>query len=569
MGAYLPEVRWAPRGAESAVMPCSIMMRKHPENVLYRKADFAQKSGRLRQSRNATSRGPVPWVRLSVVILLTGTVLSAADAPGPFVPRYTIIDVGTLGGFGSAALAINDLGQMCGGADRSDGLRRAFLWTDGEMVDPGTFAQATQGESNDVNNKGQGTGTLFTSFAGVVGAFFGDAVEIINLGDLTGVGAPTKAFAINGSGQVVGTSKIPLTQFHSFVRPAGLMTDLGTLGGALCFAGLQVDESKPDAAEKPNEPDIERLVKDLISQEAKVAREARKQLERMAHAVPVLFKKLVATDWDLKPPLLEVLARIHGGRDYARLKLFHGTPEEKTYAALLYELIDQGEDSESREYPVMVEVLLEALKSEDKYLRAAAGRALIHYEEDNTAFFEHFHEIVPVLISSFDTDLVIDRRHRDDPTQVVFIGISMWLDVMIGDRMAYLDVESNLWKTVGPLGDDHLELRRGMVQVLTANREDIENLRAYWQEWWNKHRKMSVVEIGRLIIERNLRFIPEPKPTRREMIKWPLAKREQYRLSEWSLELWTGEYFLPHEDSRKWWTQHKAAYKGPIRRRKE
>ncbi|MCH7925062.1 MAG: hypothetical protein IIC51_05970, partial [Planctomycetes bacterium] len=190
-------------------MLCPIMMRKHPENALCRKADFARESTRLRQSRHAASCGPVRWVRLSVIILVFGALAGAAAAPGPFVPHYTIIDLGTLGGFSSVALGINELGQVCGGADRSDGRRRAFLWTDGEMIDLGTFAQATQGEANDVNNVGQVTGILFSSGGAVVGAFLWDAGELINLGNLTGnETGDTEAFAINDSGQIVGRSRI-------------------------------------------------------------------------------------------------------------------------------------------------------------------------------------------------------------------------------------------------------------------------------------------------------------------------------------------------------------------------
>ena len=102
------------------------------------------------------------------------------------------------------------------------------------------------------------------------------------------------------------------------------------------------------------------------------------------------------------------------GRDYARLKIFHGTQAEKTYAALLYGLIDQGEDTESCEYATMVDVLLQAMNSEDKRLRAAAGLALVCEHIMTKAVFQHFNDIVPALISSFDTDLVINR-HRTRP----------------------------------------------------------------------------------------------------------------------------------------------------------
>lgn len=206
-------------------------MQKHSENILYRKAEFARESTRARRSRMAAARGPVPFVCLCVVIQVSGALPGAAAASGLFVPHYTIIDLGTLGGFGSAAFGINELGQVCGGADRSDGRRRAFLWTDGEMIDLGTFAQATQGEANDVNNKGQVTGTLFSNGGGVVGGFFWDAGEITNLGNLTGNDTgDTSAKAINDSGQIVGRSRISLTVVHAFLWQDGVMTDLTANG---------------------------------------------------------------------------------------------------------------------------------------------------------------------------------------------------------------------------------------------------------------------------------------------------------------------------------------------------
>ena len=337
------------------------------------------------------------------------------------------------------------------------------------------------------------------------------------------------------------------------------------LGEAVtCAAAPDVNQSQADAAEKPNEPDIERLVKDLISQDGKVARKAQKQLERMGHAVPMLFANLVEADWNLRPALLEVLASIKGGRDYARLKLFHGTEEEKTYAALLYELIDLGEDTESREYAAMVQILLKAIKNDDKKLRAAAGLALVYEENSTTVLFEHFHEIVTALISSFDTDLVVNRFWRGDPSDVVFLGICYRLDAMIGDRFGFLDFVSDpRYQSEALEGGDPFALRRTVPKFLSANREEIDKLKSYWQDWWNKHAEMTLTEIGKLMVERSLRLLPEREPTHEETRNWSGTKYERFSLAKGSLHVWGGKRGLAVEEFRSWWVENKATYEGP------
>ena len=50
-------------------------------------------------------------------------------------PRYRVTELGTLGGPESQACAINNCGQIVGGADVSEGVQHAFLWQDGCMTD--------------------------------------------------------------------------------------------------------------------------------------------------------------------------------------------------------------------------------------------------------------------------------------------------------------------------------------------------------------------------------------------------------------------------------------------------
>src|SRR5205823_2514039 len=51
-------------------------------------------------------------------------------------PSHGIVDLGTFGGPISSALAVNDAGEVIGGADTAAGERHAFVWTDGSgLVD--------------------------------------------------------------------------------------------------------------------------------------------------------------------------------------------------------------------------------------------------------------------------------------------------------------------------------------------------------------------------------------------------------------------------------------------------
>ena len=113
-----------------------------------------------------------------------GAALAALSAAA--APEYWPIDLGTLGGTQSAALGLNDAGQVVGWARNAGGSIEAFVWSNGTLT---------------------------------------------GLGFLPG-GTTSVARAINNHGQITGDAYVSPTNYHGFVYSNGLMTSIGTWGSA-------------------------------------------------------------------------------------------------------------------------------------------------------------------------------------------------------------------------------------------------------------------------------------------------------------------------------------------------
>src|SRR5438105_1909579 len=98
---------------------------------------------------------------ISIAIFMT-VAFGCGSGNGGQIPRYTLTDLGSLGGATSKAFAINDSGQVVGTASLPGDLEtRPFIWqpdnpngTTGHMVAisaPGI----TFGEARDINNSGR------------------------------------------------------------------------------------------------------------------------------------------------------------------------------------------------------------------------------------------------------------------------------------------------------------------------------------------------------------------------------------------------------------------------------
>jgi probable HAF family extracellular repeat protein len=145
--------------------------------------------------------------------------------------RYTVTDLGTLGGDTSRANGINNHGQVVGEARTNDGTENPFLWDSARGMRDlrGLDSAKAINDAGQVVGNGITQGPFFHEHAFLWEADHG----VKDLGTLGGI--RSKAFGINTKGQVVGSSTIEsdgLDSTHAFLWDACRgMQDLGTLGG--------------------------------------------------------------------------------------------------------------------------------------------------------------------------------------------------------------------------------------------------------------------------------------------------------------------------------------------------
>jgi probable HAF family extracellular repeat protein len=126
----------------------------------------------------------------------------------------TITDLGTLGGAGSGAYAINDLGQVTGWAQTAAGPVHLFLYS-GMMTDLGTFAPGAVPVPKAINNHGVIVGQ---------GAFIFSGGSFQDLNNLIPPGSGftlDDATAINDNGQIVANGYNAQGQEHAFLLTPG------------------------------------------------------------------------------------------------------------------------------------------------------------------------------------------------------------------------------------------------------------------------------------------------------------------------------------------------------------
>ncbi len=148
----------------------------------------------------------------------------------------TMLDLGSLGGGFSYALAINDSGQVVGGSwIKENYANHAFFWSPGGgMMDLGTLG-GDFSEAVAVNALGQVVGSSSTPTGDSQAFFWTSAGGMVGLGTLGGTSS--EARSINDQGQVVGVSTTASGDSHAFLWTQNEgMKDLGALVGNSSFA---------------------------------------------------------------------------------------------------------------------------------------------------------------------------------------------------------------------------------------------------------------------------------------------------------------------------------------------
>jgi probable HAF family extracellular repeat protein len=147
-------------------------------------------------------------------------------------PSYSITDLGTLGGAGSYAYAINNANpvQVVGEADTTSGFGHAFLYSSGVMTDLGTLTGDTWSKATALNKSGQVVGISVNGGdpGGIIHAFIWQSGGMTDLGNLGS--SNTHARAINGTGQVVGDGNTAAGVDHAWLWQSSTgMTDLNSM----------------------------------------------------------------------------------------------------------------------------------------------------------------------------------------------------------------------------------------------------------------------------------------------------------------------------------------------------
>jgi probable HAF family extracellular repeat protein len=191
-----------------------------------------------------------PFVALTLCVVLFTTPTLTAQ-------RYTVTDLGTLGGIQTIASGINQAGDVTGSANLTCDAcySHAFLYKNGKLRDLGTLPGATVSaglgiSGGEEEGEVRVTGYAYTqpcvhSDCGPVHAFLYSKGHMLDLGTLPS-GTQSEGFAVNSSGQVTGWAEVQdapnFFSQHAFLYSDGKMQDLGALPGGSSSFGVGIND---------------------------------------------------------------------------------------------------------------------------------------------------------------------------------------------------------------------------------------------------------------------------------------------------------------------------------------
>jgi probable HAF family extracellular repeat protein len=148
--------------------------------------------------------------------------------------EQSLTDVGSFGGKINAACAINDAGQVTGYSQDGHGNLLAFAYSRKQPIASlGTLEGASTSEAFGINNSGSVVGDSQGGNQKHRPVLFSNgSIQDLSLGRSNEPDALETAYAINDVGQIVGRHTTGNNAFHAFEFVNGNTIDFGTLGGA-------------------------------------------------------------------------------------------------------------------------------------------------------------------------------------------------------------------------------------------------------------------------------------------------------------------------------------------------